>query len=579
MADILTKIKEWHKESEDGNREWRTRGIESYDFYKGKQWASDDVSKLDSEGRPHLTLNQIFPIINLVSGFERGNKMQIQVYPKRGGMQPFAEILTSLAKHAQDTANIEYKQSMMFYDGIICGKGWIGVDISYADDPINGELDISRLSPFEIQEDPRATAYDLNENGRFIIRSYYWDKNACILNYPKKEKEIGEALSFISDIESGVVTSDTDTYKKVTGSTTSAEEINKHKDNIRECWWKDWQRRAFLIARDTLEVRMIHPEKLEDAKAIVEKSKGKFVIRERVVPILHKTLTMGEALVLEDTEDPLQGISSFPFFRYCPYWVDGHVLGMIDNLKDPQREINKRTSQTLHHINQTANSGWLGPENWEVESTEDVEHFGSKPGVSIHYKEGKKPERIEPARLSEGHITLAQLASSNLKIISAVNADLLGYDKTAAESGIAMRQRKDQGLLANALVFDNYKYTLQIFGDALVTLIREADIYSEEEIRAIIEEDKLNVDLSVLKSRKIGKYGIKVSRSLDMPTERMAQFQMLLEAAKAGIPIPADVILEASDIPHKEEVIARIKEQQAQQNALPPSRGTRPPTA
>ena len=112
MADILTKIKEWHKESEDGNREWRTRGIESYDFYKGKQWASDDVSKLDSEGRPHLTLNQIFPIINLVSGFERGNKMQIQVYPKRGGMQPFAEILTSLAKHAQDTANIEYKQSI-----------------------------------------------------------------------------------------------------------------------------------------------------------------------------------------------------------------------------------------------------------------------------------------------------------------------------------------------------------------------------------------------------------------------------------------------------------------------------------
>jgi hypothetical protein len=35
-----------------------------------------------------------------------------------------------------------------------------------------------------------------------------------------------------------------------------------------------------------------------------------------------------------------------------------------------------------------------------------------------------------------------------------------------------------------------------------------------------------------------------------------------MEAAKAGLPVPMDVLIEMSDIPNKKEIIAKIQQQQ-----------------
>ena len=192
-TDIIHKINEFYKEGISNNAKWQKRAHRAYEFYKGIQWERGDLQKLEVEGRPALTINQILPIINLISGFQRQNRQQVKVYPRKGGNNNSAEILTALCKHAQDTTNSDFEQSMIFLDGIISGKGWLELGISYQNDPMNGEITIQRLSPFEIIEDT-TKEYDLNKTAQYIIRTYWWNKEAIKLSYPKKEKDIALGL-------------------------------------------------------------------------------------------------------------------------------------------------------------------------------------------------------------------------------------------------------------------------------------------------------------------------------------------------------------------------------------------------
>jgi hypothetical protein len=60
-----------------------------------------------------------------------------------------------------------------------------------------------------------------------------------------------------------------------------------------------------------------------------------------------------------------------------------------------------------------------------------------------------------------------------------------------------------------------------------------------------------------------GLYGVKVTISSAAPTERMAQFlQMDALLSKYGQLIPPDVFLDLTDLPQKEEIKARMLQQQ-----------------
>jgi len=66
-------------------------------------------------------------------------------------------------------------------------------------------------------------------------------------------------------------------------------------------------------------------------------------------------------------------------------------------------------------------------------------------------------------------------------------------------------------------------------------------------------------------------YGIKVTISPSSPTERMSQFiQMDALMSKYGQLIPPEVFIELTDLPQKDEIIAKIKAAQQAQQAQQP---------
>jgi len=240
--------------------------------------------------------------------------------------------------------------------------------------------------------------------------------------------------------------------------------------------------------------------------------------------------------------------------------VDGYVMGVTQNLIGPQQEVNKRRSQALHNLNQTANSGFKVKKVLNNYDRHLAKH-GATPGVVLdESKAGGKIERIEPAPLSEGHITSARMSADDMKEISGANPDLLGQmTQGFQESGKAIELRQAQGMKVVEVLFDNYARTQKLLALGLVDMVRFTDVYSDEEIKAIAGEKITGVNLALLKKKNVGKYGIKIESSASSPTAKYANFMSIMEIAKMyPEQIGADVVIENSNIKNKEKILQQV---------------------
>lgn len=574
MADytenkLLKKINDFEQKSLEDNQLWQERALLNYKFYCGNQWDEADLKALRAQGKPALTFNYVLPLINTLSGTERQNRQDYKIVARKGGSVQAAQVLTCLCKHAIGETGV-FRISDAFLDGIITGKGWLGFDIDYTNDVDGGDLVIEKISPFDVLEDREATEYDLNVSGQFVIRRKWVSRQWLELRYPKKRAEIRGAASDLNRQRER-----DEPFAADTAAGLKPNELEyKYRWQVRECWWREWERVNFLIDQSGGEPIRIKNEKMPMIRELYLRFPGRFRVATRIMPKLRLTVSVG-SVVLEDTKDPLGRITRFPIVRFCPYLLEDSIMGVVDNLIDPQKECNKRISQALHHLNQTTSSGWIGDEDaLSPDGWSDLEDFGSTPGRIIKKRPGKELQRIQPGSVSTGHLTLADQSHKAIKDISGVNTDLTGADQDSNKSGRAMAIRQRAGLLVSEILFDNFTQSQIVFGQTLCDLVRAGRedrmslIYSDEEIRRIVDEQKIQVDLNQVRDMRGGRYDMVVSQSSNSPTIRMANFEQVLSMMKEGIPINPIHLIELSDVENKDEYIAEIRAMQTPN--LPP---------
>lgn len=565
----LTLVNEYWRVARNEWSDWREKAKKAYDFYLGNQWASSDKQKLEDEKRPALTINKIKPIIRLLSGMQRQNRADINVKALKGGSVLLSSLLTEIIKFYYDTSYADWQTAFQFFDGSICGKGWLSLDLDYTRDLINGDLLLSRENPLLCWEDPFSARYDLSD-ARFIFRGYWADKEFLKQRFPHMKKDF-ELLDKVPDTEKmeisyGAEDIDTKDYKDDQNKSLISD-IAFHRYLVKDCWHRKFKVSRFIINLQDREVIPVDDIPIEKIKKIVALS-PRLRMAERVVPILHITTTIGKSVVLQDIEDPFDGVFMFPMIRFVDDWIYSdrqYARGEVEDLIDPQQELNKRRSQALHHLNSSANSGWIVDDNsFSPEMLERVETMGSKPGVVIIKKPGSAVQRIEPSRLSDAHLTLGDLSWADMKEISGANPDLLGFrPNNTNESGIAIARRQSQGAMVLEPVFDNFEFTLKILGTTILEHIRKTDVIDEGEILSMADPKKYGDKMAELayeiKQRNRGKYDFLVSSSNSSPTVRMANFETMIEALKLGFPIPPDMVVQASDWPFKDALLARLQ--------------------
>lgn len=564
----IRTLDKWFADSMLVEDSFMRQAREDEKFYLGDQWDPSDKRKLEMEERPALTYNNIFPIVNLVNGYHRQNRQDIKVMNVRGGSQGVSEVLTAIIKHTKQTKNGDWEIAHAHLLGCISGKAYIGLNIDYDDDLLNGQLFYEFNHCRDILFDPFGSRYDLSDRD-FMFRSAWMPVEKIKRMYKLKGKDAFEVLAYDRQISSGVETFNYEDAAKY--QIQEKQDIEQYRYRVKECWWKEYVRQKFLINIQTGQVYNVSQLKKENIQRITANNPALQNV-ERVKPVMHLSQYVGRA-ELYHTVNPMGGMTNFPVVGFFPYFIDGKCQGLVTQLKDAQREHNKRISQALHHLNSTANSGYTADAD-AVDDWDDFVHHAAHVGYVKKIKPGKRFEKDHPTELSRGHVELAIMGANAMRTISNVNSDLLGQDNTETVSGVAIARRQAQGLLGTEIIHDNLRLTLKILGDRSIEAIQKSGAYSREEVlRLVVDEQDTPMAINqkvqgaerALNDITVGRYETVVTTAIQTPTARFANYMALLEAIKIGVPIPPTLLAKASDWPYKDEIIQGIQAQQQAQ--------------
>jgi|TARA_R100000084_G_scaffold109116_2_gene74065 hypothetical protein len=550
-------------------------------FYRGHQWDEADMAALDDQGRPALTINTILPTINAVLGEQTTRRMDIAFKPRGRGQQEIADVLTKLFMQISDNNKLDWIESQVFADGLIQDRGWFDVRIDF-DDHIQGEVRVTPKDPLDILIDPDAKEYDPRSwNEIFESRWMTLDEIEEQYGQDKADKlritvEQGSQLGTDSvEYEEQRYGDTSASVEYNQGNTTNPEEnrqlrairvIERQYYKLKEC--------MFYVDSVTGDMREVPYNWSKKKRESFADQFGLEILTKFTKKV--RWTTTADLVVLHDEWSPYDTFTLVPYF---PYWRRGRPFGMVRNLISPQEQLNKISSQELHIVNTTANSGWIvetGSLNGMT--ADDLEEHGAETGLVLEFNRGSSPPaKIPPNQIPTGLDRISQKAAINIKQISGISDAMLGTDSPEV-SGVAIQAKQNRGAMMIQVPLDNLTKTRQYLAEKVLNLVQA--YYTEERLIQITDETdplkrrmpmKINEITSegmIINDLTLGEYDVIVGTAPARDNFEEIQFAEAIALRQAGVPIPDDLIVEYSHLARKGEIAQRIRQMQGME---PPS--------
>ena len=543
-------------------------------YYRGDQWDEFDMQELDDQGRPALTINTILPTINAVLGEQSTKKADIQFKPRGGGNQDVADVLTKVYQQIADNNKLDWIENQVFSDGLIQDRGYFDVRIDFSDH-VMGEVRIEAKDPLDILIDPDAKHYDPRTwNEIFETKWMSVDEIEEIYGQDKADRlrllaETGTTLGADSMEFEEERYGDTEEYNYGQQYPTDPENarmlrsirvIERQYYRLKDC--------MFYLDAVTGDMREVPYNWSKKKREEFADTFGLDILNKTVRKV--RWTVTADTVVLFDDWSPYKHFTIVPYF---PYFRRGKPFGMVRNLLSPQEQLNKITSQELHIVNTTANSGWI-VENGSLSgmTADDLEEHGAETGLVLEFNRGSTPPaKIPPNQIPTGLDRLGQKAAANIKQISGITDAMLGQD-SAEVSGVAIQQKQNRGSMLLQVPLTNLAKTRQYLAESILHLVQS--FYTEERVIQITDEEdpyKPRVPLRVnqmtpeglvINDLQLGEYDVVVSSAPARDNFDEMQFAEAISLRQVGVPIPDDMIVEYSHLSRKADIADRIRKVQ-----------------
>ena len=550
--EILAKIKEFRRVGADASFDQYDRMIEADNFVIGRHWDEAVRAQAEIDHKFTLTINITKPQINQISGSEIQNPQDFIIENTQGGAATIARVLTALVKQVADSEQTKYEKSGMFKGGISSGQGCIGVFIDKTEDPLHANLEIKKLNEHNVLFDPNAESYNQNTKGtggQYIIWDEPVPKEELEAEYPDKKDELvagGSAPAFgfgLGNIKAiirwqvGRRGRNADNFSFGSRPRAGHDNFNKTRYWKTHTFWKEYKtcvqwfdnreselESKFLCRdKDIAAVKKITKEQEDIAKirvaamvaqltekgADLENEEIKQAIEEAGTPvfrivevnsfIMHHTISARDTF-LEDRVDELNGVQMFPIVPYWPYHINGFKSGVAEDLIGVQKEINWSRSMTLNQVKQMSYPPVVIGEDASGDKADEL-RTKLQGGKRAIINKGDYGDFIEFVKQPEIPTTefITQTALNNVKTITGrLDIPETNQKSLSGKAKIVDVQKTKQG---SETIFSNYNHTLAILGNLIVDIIRKNDIFSEDEIRAVVDSEDL-IDGEILNQAK-----------------------------------------------------------------------------
>lgn len=564
----VDRIKKMIDESFDLEKESFKNAKKSEEYYSGKQWSDSDKASLAQQGRPALTINECAPKVDLLSGFQRQARTDIRFFPIEASDNAVANVATELIKNIFQRNNFQMTESEVFKDEVVAGRGTFQTYVDY-DKNLLGEVVTERVDWNSVNFGP-FSRYDLSDCEYTNVTKTY-PKVKLKMLYPDKSKEIDGLYETAERRQTNPNQNNPgmeyreNNYSKV---------VNLYSETItiNEVW-----ERNYLTVYSIVNVEdgfVLTVDKLSNKEVKNFETMG-FQVIKRTTSNMQKVVVAGD-LLLERT---LEEQDFFPIVPvYCKKDTMNNFYGKVHEVIDVQDEINKRQSQSIDIVNKVASYGSYYDDQTfdsEKEASEWRRNY-SKPGFTAKVRNlNKLPAQTQGVRMPTELVGLQAQASDKMREIMNISPEASGFSEREVSS-VAIIEKRRNVLTANEFLFDNLAQSKKLLAKNMLKLVQS--VYTVERIMRIIgnpnpqteEEQLLNQQKEqsadyLINTQNLDELDISVDVSAESPTTRSANFSLLMEMVKFGMPIPPQVLIDSSDLPNKGEIMSIITGQQQQQ--------------
>jgi hypothetical protein len=553
---------------DQGHEDFIKKADRCNNFFAGEQWDANDMALLKLAKRPALTINKILSTIGNVMGEQIQNRTDISFQPRSGAPMETAEILTKVYRQIADSNQLDWKRSDVFCDGVITSRGFFDIRLDF-DDSMMGEVRITRLNPKNVLVDPDAEDYDPDEWNDVLTTKWLTWQDIEMLYGKNKAEALKTRATSVYPYGYDSIERERDRFgvaypQNYYNAPLDAANVQR---NIRiiERQYRELQRREHFVDLQTGDLRPV-PDNWSRERIGMATQQFNLGLTKKLVKRIKWVVTADNEVLHEDWS-PYKHFTVVPYF---PYFRHGKTIGLVENLLDPQEYLNKVTSQELHVINTTANSGWKVKTGAMTNMTiDELETRGAETGLVVELNDMDGLEKISPNQTPTGLERFSYKAEEHIKSISGVTDYMTGSAREDV-SAKAVALNQNRGSLNLAGPQDALQRTDFLLARNILSLVQE--FYTEPRIlnitanRLTSETEQVEVnqpDLytgAILNDLTIGEYDIIVSNTPARETLEDSQFEQAVSLRELGVNIPDETLIENSRLNRRGDIIKQMRE-------------------
>lgn len=504
-------------------RELGRRDRAWYHNYNDDQWTKDEKNVLRSRGQPIVTSNRIKRKVNFLIGHEQRTRSDPRAFPRNPQDTQAAETVTDVLDYVETQTRFDRIASACFEDMAV--QGIEAAEVVIEDE----EIVINRIEFDKFFYDPRSREKDFSD-ARYLGFQDWWDLDEALELFPDAKEALEGSLE---PAGGGVGDSGFD---------------DKPQDGV---FWGDSDRKRVRIA--------VIYYKISGGRWAYAYYTGGGILRE------------GVSEYLDEDQYPC-----CPIIAQSAY-VDGdnNRYGVVRDMISPQSEINYRKSMSLFLIKNRRL--WANDKSIFPNPAQAKAEAAKADGLLIaNGRYGEQWGFIDSSAETMGNFELMQAAFAEIEA-QGPNAGLQGRG-TEGQSGRAIIAQQNAGLTEENSLFDAHNdWKLRIYRamwarakqfwteEKYVRVTDDENAYRFVQVNVFQGVDPMTGQPIVENALAMMDVDIIIEASVDLISLQHEQFEQLAQLAQSGIPIPPDVLIAASQLRNKQELLEKL--QQAQQAA------------
>lgn len=523
-------------------QKWLKEAKHAWAFYDGDQWTNEEIDKLSETGQPPIVINKVAAKVDNIAGTEILGRTRI-TYRSRSGdtvEDNHARALTDLALYVAEYNDQALELSALFKAGLVTGLGWLDVGVEeegqtptifnrYEDELQVVWDDMARRPDFaDAQYVARYRWLSLNDMQQFF--PHKWESVTTL-----KSGAVGKIWQNNTQLDTAYYDEKRDMYRVVEVQYKQTEKLYTVETAGGKTFTTFNKKQAFAQLGNT--VTSSFAQRVYVAYFI-----DSILLSHNPLGYNHNTFTL------------------IPYV-YKRHRADGRPYGLVKAALDPQKELNKRRAKAMHLLN----TAQVIADIDAVEDPNQLAKEAARPDGLILKRPGKELRILRNGDMAQTQVAVMDQASRDIQEAMGVFDETLGKQSNAT-SGIAIRQRQQAGTLNQMFAFDALRLSKKRLGSMLLSLIKQ--YFTAEMVFKITDEFgatrliELNRSVENEKGEHIiindvttANFDIVVEEVPDALSSREHDLQQLELLRNAGVPIPNEMLVEATSLKNKDKLL------------------------